>query len=269
MEISIERNSKGQIKEKIFKNAFETYLKLHKATEVYQNRDGVDIVANIKGIKKYFELKTSSNDLVSKGTYFGAMSQVEWECALAHPNDFYLVLIWYNDNTKQFSFKLFLYTQLLEFADLEPYATYLNMTLSKGNGSYINLTLEETLKLPSKDNRLCVKRSINPSKLLALSKFYYGQRIQSKLEACQKFNTPVLIIIPSLQIESGYLKKKQKVTIVSFKYNRLIKQNMTEQDEATYFAVIAIKASDISNDGTLTKNIKLTKNIIWARYYKF
>ena len=92
----LEESAKKKVAETKFKERFKEYLEAQEYVERADlNEDGVDVVATLKnGEKRYFELMTSSHNIRKVKKYFGAMSQVEWECAFAHPEHFYMVQMW-------------------------------------------------------------------------------------------------------------------------------------------------------------------------------
>lgn len=74
--------------------------------------------------------KKDEKDLKEDG-YFGAITMVEWQCALSHPDDFYLVLVWHNphDSKETYHFRPIKYKDIFQYSKVEPFATYLNIPI--------------------------------------------------------------------------------------------------------------------------------------------
>lgn len=259
-----------KIKEKTFKTKFISYLRSVGGKNICKNQDGVDIVANIGGTKKYFELKTSTYPIANKHKYFGAMSQSEWECALAHPNDFFLVHMWKDKDSGNFFFKLYNYTQLYDYESLEPYGTYLHIPEEEIE---CNFTDTQQAKVVSPTFRIFSskrQKTEETEMLLSLSRFYNALKIQLKLKKYyrEKNEYPVLLITPlSISLNEKRILKGNKINILRYSIDTLLTDD-TEDDEI-FYSVIAVNPKIIDEpNGRLKKELKITRNNRWITYYR-
>lgn len=240
-----------KIKEKIFREKFSTYLKSIGAVIIENNPYGVDIVAEIGGIKKYFELKTSTYPVENKHKYFGAMSQSEWECALAHPEDFFLVHMWKESDSGDFFFKLYNYTQLYEWESLEPYGTYLHIPEEYIENDVMNVKQAKVMSLTFKIFQRKRPEPEETEMLLSLSRFYNALKIQLKLKKYynEKNEYPVLLITPiDISLDKKRILKGDKINILRYSIDTLLTEDT--EDNGIFYSIIAVdhKMIDESNN---------------------
>ncbi len=259
-----------KIREKTFKAKFTAYLKRIGANNIHENQYGVDIVAEIEGIKKYFELKTSTYPVENKHKYFGAMSQSEWDCAFAHPNDFFLVHMWKEKDSGNFFFKLYNYIQLFEWESLEPYGTYLHIPEEDIESDNIDA---QQAKIPPCTFRVYPQNMPECEEgkmLMSLSRYYNALKIQLKLKKYyrEKKEGPVLLITPlSISIDQKKILKSDQIRILNYSLRTLL-PNDTE-DDGNYYSVIAVDPKFVDKSiSSLKKELKITRNNRWITYYR-
>jgi hypothetical protein len=297
---------KSEITEKTFRDAFEKYLHSLKATEIHQNSDGVDLVATINGDKKYFELKTckkDENDLKEDG-YFGAITMVEWQCALSHPDDFYLVLVWHNpnDTNDTYHFRPIKLKDIFQYSRIEPFATYLNIPI--GNNcikDFLEFNVEEQ-KVPvfkqildkgnsvfpvmkdieekRNENKLkkCKKEEpstvIDEKEIWSFSSFYYHKKIKAHINGCEN-GSAILYIIPSNEVENlrkNGIKRGTKIEV--YLCNDIRKYPF---ENGNSYAIIKLDKNDLYIEderinevcfANVRKKINITLKNIIERYFR-
>lgn len=267
-----------KIPETEFREAFKKYLSDQGAIATDGVDDGVDVVAMVDGKKRYFELKTSSTNVRGKAKYFGALSQVEWECAFANPEHFYLVLIW-NEGTKEtgraFRYAFYQLPQLYEFATLAPYTTYLNIEFDAVDKKVFDLTHNDRLELPPTCKKKLTKSEEEDREILIeLGHYYHKLRLKKKYLRCkkEKKDEHVLLLIPA-----GKYAKYKKEGIPTDEKFYVLKYDEESQlfselnvSEKGYYMVVAFseKIVDVVNGrGSVRVFKRPTKYNTWVMYY--
>lgn len=254
------------------KEAFCRYLKrINEHTQTWKNRDGVDVVAFINGRKTYFELKTTEKIWNKEQTlpYFGAMSQVEWECALAHPKDFYIVFV--QGKVGEFKFKIVRPAQILENLTLEPFATYINIVFQRNE--FIDMSSSREFDFPNDviahNDSFC-----NENLFFKMSDYYNCLKI--KAESAKKLKKSNELenskteefkycVVPSDDVDN-WLEKGRKVSPNEMydieKLESAIKRFSNDSKEE-WLSIIRLSKKQLES----RKKVRISKKNVFMSYY--
>ena len=149
------------------KKAFMLFLKtvrgVDKESISDKNTDGVDVVARINGIKKYFELKTTSkpDDELEKKAYFGAASINEWKCAIDHPKDFYFVYI--KGEEGAYEYLMVTARDVFSYSTVPPFSIDINIKLGNYWKNFKKLSNVEDVTILENTITRLKKKKRNPN----------------------------------------------------------------------------------------------------------
>lgn len=268
---------------------FIKYLKeKHKAIEITPpSLYGVDVVVDINGKRKYFELKTSTKtktEFLNEG-YFGAITEKEWLCALTYKDDFYIVFVVNTDEKikDNYIFIPVSYKDILSYASLEPFATYINipqtsLEVNEENVFYTNGSKQWN---GSHKKITCKAGSgrIDEQFILKYHRFYSKEKLNNENYENQNIKTIVYHVIPTNNvydlIKNGIKRDIYLDAINTCNYEAVIKyiNEKFGNDSHTTYAVIKINLHnykyEIQLDGRiLIKNkIRITSGNIVEMYF--
>lgn len=248
---------------------------------------GVDIVIEIDGVKKYFELKTSKKTLseFKNEGYFGAITEKEWLCALTYKDDFYIVFVVNTDEKikDNYIFIPVSYKNILSYASLEPFATYINipqtsLEVNEENVFYTN----GSKQWDGSHKKITCKAGsgrIDEQFILKYHRFYSKEKLNNEYYENQNIKTIVYHVIPTNNvydlIKNGIKRDTYLDAINTCNYEAVIKyiNEKFGNDSHTTYAVIKINLHnykyEIQSDGRiLIKNkIRITSGNIVEMYF--